>query len=126
MDNTLTNTSNNELQLVYSNLIQIELDYKPQEFTQNIENKFLRQLEILLQQSGGGAGTKKQQGFTFNNPKVILMNTRTSISSTKSSSSSSCVVLEVFVCEDESSNSGGGLTGNVFDFKKYARLEEVS
>lgn len=98
--------SHADLQVVYENLIQIELDYKPEQFTQLIENQFIQRLEILL----------KQSDFKFNNPKVILTNTRIS-----SGSKSSRVVLEFFVCEDPNVNSR---KENIFDFKKYAKLEE--
>lgn len=104
--------SRHDLQVVYDNLVQIELSYTPEEFTQFIENDFISRLEILL----------KKSDHKFNNPKVILTNTRIS-----SHSKNSHVILELFVCEDLSAvfveNHRKEL--NVFDFKEHADLEEV-
>lgn len=103
--------SRQDLQVVYDNLVQIELSYTPEEFTQFIENDFISRLEILL----------KKSDHKFNNPKVILTNTRIT-----SHAKNSHVILELFVCEDLSAifieNHRKEL--NVFDFKKHADLEE--
>jgi len=100
-----------DLNLIYDNLVQIELNYMPSEFSQNTKESFVRRLEVLLQQSK----------FNFNNLKVILINTRVA-----TASKSSHVVLEFFACEDlpVESNSNRDLN-NVFDFKNYASLEQV-
>lgn len=98
-----------ELQVVYDNLIQIELDYKPEKFSQAIENNFVKHLEVLL----------KQSKLNFNNPKVIHTNTRISTGSKKSR-----VILEFFVCEDLPLVFNEDV--NIFDFGKFSELEEDS
>ncbi len=109
--NTRESEKSSDLNLIYDNLIQIELDYNPSEFSQNIKDDFLRRLEILLQQSKSN----------FNNLKVILTNTRVS-----TFSKTSRVVVEFFACEDLPVDTNTNKDpNNVFDFKQYANLEQV-
>ena len=72
-----------ENQYINENIIQIEIDTEPKQFTEAFKANFLNKLNILLQQS------------KLQNPRVVLVKTDVSLKLKKSR-----VILDILVCEN--------------------------
>ncbi len=101
------NKSMIENQYINENIIQIEIDTEPKQFTEAFEANFLNKLNILLQQS------------KLQNPRVVLVKTGISLKLKKSR-----VILDILVCENVEEINETKLNQDLFSFDYLVKIAQ--
>jgi len=104
------NKSMLENEFINENIIQIEIDTDPRQFSEAFKANFINKLNILLQQS------------KLKNPRVILVKTDVSLKLKKSR-----VILDMLVCEnaeEEQKINKTSLSEDIFSFEYLVKISQ--